>query len=177
MVNCGSIKLREGVKELKKFLAKFMAFALATTLLCGISLLFIGCDKEPKYEIKLFDDEWNELEKNKDGKGYKWDVVEYEYDGKPKGFNAIAYRNGKEFYRMDYKTFDWENKIIQVLYSTPKMSGYYALTDAEKFPVEKGEYYLLYEFFSDPRTGPGHYFEGETFPRYGQEIEIKFKII
>ena len=47
---------------------------------------------------------------------------------------------------MDYKTFDWENKIIQVLYSTPKMSGYYALTDAEKFPVEKGEYYLLYEF-------------------------------
>ena len=35
------------------------------TLLFGISLLFIGCEKEPKYEIKLFDDEWNELERTK----------------------------------------------------------------------------------------------------------------
>ena len=49
--------------------------------------------------------------KNKGGKGYKWDVVEYEYDGKPKGFNAIAYRNEKEFYRIDYKTFDINNKV------------------------------------------------------------------
>ena len=62
---------------------------LVIILSIGLIFTFVGCDKtpvEPVYEIRLYDDNWVELEKNVVG-NYVHEYV-FEYDGQLKGFNA-----------------------------------------------------------------------------------------
>lgn len=95
--------------------------------------------KPPVYELKLYDDNWEELEKNSSG-NY---LVRYKvaYDGTMKGFNAICYMDGKEFYRYVYRVErDDYNRPIPVKVWFQLGAG------LNGFPVEKGEYVLYYEF-------------------------------
>lgn len=78
--------------------------------LCCLCIALTGCI-DPKFEIRLYDDDWQEIKSNDFGNGYKWDYYEFEYDGTPKGFNAIAYKNGKEIYRT-YKTAYYYNVLV-----------------------------------------------------------------
>lgn len=165
---------------MKKKFAKVISTLLLIGLLCGMFTLLIACDKQPKYEIKLYDENWQELEKYKNtaNSSYKWDYYEFEYDGKPKAFNAIAYRNGEEFYRLYYTSYDINTKIIAIL-SASKNTDYATVMSTEKLPVNRGEYYLKYDFYPrDPSRGENYYFAGEPFPSwYEYSREIKFKIV
>lgn len=63
-------------------------------LLCiSIPWILIACEKTPKnvYELKLYDNDWKELAVNE--RGDYLSFYETQYDGTPKGFNAICYLN------------------------------------------------------------------------------------
>lgn len=104
----------------------------------------VKCNAEPKptvYELKLYDDNWEELEKDSSG-FYAIDYV-VAYDGTMKGINAICYMDGKEFFRYDYH-YAGEYKRIPV--SVDFKESIY------KFPTERGEYHVRYAF----NTGLGY---------------------
>lgn len=89
---------------MKKQYKIMIAVAALLVLVIGTTVILVKCNAEPKppvYELKLYDDNWEELEKNSSG-NY---LVRYKvaYDGTMKGFNAICYMDGKEFYRYVYR--------------------------------------------------------------------------
>lgn len=146
---------------------------LLMAMVCTLCVFFTGCEEKPLYEIKLYDDDWNELVKSDSGKGYKWDFYEFEYDGKPKGFNAIAYRKGKEFYRVEYKEYKTNNAVK--VFRRVEGGDYQGMTTYEEFPTEVGVYYLGYKFFRAPENIYWNPYFDEPFPT--TSYEIKFKII
>lgn len=140
-------------------------------LLCiSIPWVLIACDKTPVdvYELKLYDNDWKELSVNERG-----DYIPYyetKYDGTPKGFNAICYLNGEEFYRYDYINYVKGTKMpIRIWFDLS--SG---LVD---FPVEKGDYRVYYEFYKGNNYGvtydtPTGYIKGSDLPVLQHQITI-----
>lgn len=116
-------------------------------LLCiTISGCLIACDTTPEnvYELKLYDNDWKELAVNE--RGDYLSFYETQYDGTPKGFNAICYLNGEEFYRYDYLNYVKGTKMpIRIWFDLS--SG---IVD---FPVKKGEYKICYEFYRGNENG------------------------
>lgn len=147
-----------------------MAIILIIGSLCGATLIFSGCEKEPPepvYEIRLYDDNWVELEHglcSKKGHSYIYENI-FEYDGEIKCFNAIAYRNGEEIYRFDYK----DPKIyIKSEILAMSVDGYFS---KGCLPVDKGEYTIRYFFVRKQHYDP---FPGEQFPvQLVQSVIIK----
>lgn len=98
----------------------------------------VKCNAEPKptvYELKLYDDNWEELEKDSSG-FYAIDYV-VAYDGTMKGINAIFHMDGKEFFRYDYH--------IGGKYGTP-IPVNVDFKEVDNFPTERGEYHIRYKF-------------------------------
>ena len=147
-------KLIKKIVLLKKMLLLMLAMVMMTSVLFGM----VACEKEPVdpvYEIKLYDDNWVELVKNTYENGsyfYSRDKYEYEYDGSKKAFNAIGYKDGVEFYRLDYKTTPYLNDNIIIL------SVNRAATPGN-LPMKVGRYSLVYSFPIRISVGPP---EGNT---------------
>lgn len=99
-----------------------------------------ACEKKPNIELKLYDKNWVELEKQS-CYDYK-KMNEFEYDGKPKGFNGILYMNGAVLIRYDY-TGEYNyaefglNFSYYSYYEGTKNHEYYSILPSI---VEKGEY-------------------------------------
>ena len=145
-------KLTKKSMLLKKMLLLMIAIVMMTSVLFGL----VACEKEPVdpvYEIKLYDDNWVEIEKSFLENGTYWYDCgyEYEYDGSKKAFNAIGYKDGVEFYRLDYKTTPYLNDNIIIL------SVNRAATPGN-LPLEVGRYSLVYSFPIRISAGPpeGH---------------------
>ena len=158
-------------------ISKFVSIILLIVVLCtGIVAISTGCKKQPKkavYEIKLYDNDWNELVKNDNGIGYKWDYYVFEADGTPRGFNAKAFKDGVEFYTFNYYdlTYIYDNVLVVFVNDSsvdPKGGG---------FPRDRGTYYLSYTFYEKYFEGmPEYMFPDDPFPRnYEQEIRIIIK--
>lgn len=140
-------------------------------LLCiSIPWGLIACDKttENVYELKLYDNDWKELAVNERG-----DYIPYyetEYDGTPKGFNAICYLNGEEFYRYDYLNYVKGTK-------KPIMIWFDLSSGLVDFPVKKGDYRVYYEFYRGNENGviydtPIGMIEGSNLPVLQHQITI-----
>ncbi len=139
---------------MRKNLVKIVVVLALAIILSGLSLMFTGCeeDKYPTYEIKLFDDNWNELKKEitSDNKEQYIQKYTYVYDGKPKCFNAIGYKNGKEIYKLDYTKSDFYNDKSLIISVIKKPDIYFEeCKSIEDFPTEVGEYYLKFHFYID----------------------------
>ncbi len=52
----------------------------------------------PTYSMKIFDDDWNEIEQ-----GTNLTYLEREYDGEVNFVNMIVYQDNEEFFKYDYK--------------------------------------------------------------------------
>lgn len=86
-----------------KVIKRMVIPILLVVMLCSIGLLFVGCEeeeKEPVFEIKLYDDNWVELEK-RGREGYI--SITREYDGTPQGCNAKCFMDGEVFFTYEYK--------------------------------------------------------------------------
>lgn len=139
-------------------------------LLCiSIPWVLIACDKTPEnvYELKLYDNDWKELAVNERG-----DYIPYyetEYDGTPKGFNAICFLNGEEFYRYDYLNYVKGTKMpIRIWFGSENVD----------FPVKKGEYKICYEFYRGNENGviydtPIGMIKGSELPVIDHRITIR----
>lgn len=143
-----------------KVLIILTAYAIA---LCGALIFLNACTnvETPIYEIKLFTEKWEEIEKiiYEDGTYFYTLMHEFNYDGNPKAFNAIAYRNGEEFYKFDCNNEDdYENYIINLSINN------YVAHSVSDLPVEKGEYKLLYSYYWRSVYGLPDVFAGEQFP-------------
>lgn len=138
-------------------------------LLCiTISGCLLACDTTPEnvYELKLYDNDWKELAVNERG-----DYIPYYetiYDGTPKGFNAICYLNGEEFYRYDYLNYvKGTKKPIMIWFGSENVD----------FPVKKGEYKICYEFYRGNENGviydtPIGMIKGSDLPVLQHQITI-----
>ena len=137
----------------KKVATKVVILALVIMLI-GLCFIFVGCEKPAKesvFEIKLYDDNWEEIPKSDSGYGY---VVEFEvqYDGNPKGFNAKCFVDGEEFYSYDYL-----NPIPERIKPSPLSIS---IGSTESYPIKKGRYKMIYSF---RRIGKGaHTFHLES---------------
>ncbi len=132
---------------MKKIFLKTMVIVMLTVLMLGISMLFVGCveeeEKEPVFEIKLYDDNWQELEKS--GRlTYKEYIVKY--DGTRKLCNAIVYKDEKEIYRLDYKTNPnyYYDRCLEVC----EYRNDFNEVIKDKMPYKVGEYKLIYQYSS-----------------------------
>lgn len=162
---------------MKKVFSKVVTVLLLIAVMCGVVVMFAGCDKEPKYEIKLYDDNWNELEKQ--GDGYKWGY-EFKYDGTSKGFNAKAFKDGEEIYEFNYKTDEYtyhKDLVIAVgIYYHATGAGDLIVDGIYTFlPIEKGEYTISYMFYTMKANS-------DYMPKYEDAPDtyshrIKFKIV
>ena len=146
---------------------------LLMAMVCTLCLFFTGCEEKPLYEIKLYDDDWNELVKRDNGNGYRSDYYEFEYDGEPKGFNAIAYRKGVEFYRLEYKKYKYNDAVI--VSRLVEGGTFQTMASYDEFPTEPEVYYLNYHFFKAPEKPNTNAYFDEPFP--DTSYKIKFKII
>jgi len=112
-------------------------------LLIGLCFIFVGCEKpakEPVCEIKLYDDNWVELEKNVIGDYF---ALEVEYDGKPKGLNVKCFVDGEEFYIYDYL-----NPIPEHIAPNPLSIWFTHRTNIYEvgYPIERGQCNIHYKF-------------------------------
>lgn len=136
--------MNEYFKIKKKTLYLICIVVLVIAAIVTVTVLIVNYNARPKppvYELKLYDDNWEELEKNSSG-DY---LVRYKvaYDGTMKGFNAICYMDGKEFFRYDYH---YAEKYNRIPVSVDFRESIY------KFPTERGEYHVRYAF----NTGLGY---------------------
>ncbi len=125
---------------MRKKVATIVEVMVLVILISGLFLIFVGCDKtpvEPVFEIKLYDDNWEEIPKCDSGYGY---VVEFEveYDGNPKGFNAKCFVDGEEFYSYDYL-----NPIPESIKPNPLSIS---IDSTGSYPTERGRYKMVFLF-------------------------------
>lgn len=124
---------------------KYKQSVIFVILLCiAISGCLVACDKTPEnvYELKLYDNDWKELAVNE--RGDYLSFYETQYDGTPKGFNAICFLNDEEFYRYDYLNYVKGTKMpIRIWFGSENVD----------FPVKKGEYKICYEFYRGNENG------------------------
>ena len=125
---------------MRKNVAKIVVILVLAIILIGLCFMFVGCEKpakEPVFEIKLYDDNWEEIPKSDSGYGY---VVEFEveYDGNPKGFNAKCFVDGEEFYSYDYL-----NPIPEIIKPNPLCIS---IDSTGSYPIKKGRYKMIYSF-------------------------------
>lgn len=130
---------------MKKFKRLFSGMLAIMILLFGLAMAVSGCKKEPPkpvFEIRLYDDNWKELEKSEYwGRNYnEYKRCEFEYDGERRGFNAIAYKDGEEFARYTYKNKKPDPLNIFDVYTQRTDDGYCG--DA----VNKGSWRERYSF-------------------------------
>ncbi len=158
-------------KRLKRI--AIITLIIIITISCTIFLTSCGKDT---YEIKLYDSNWNELEK--DSSGYKSNYYEFKYDGTEKGFNAIAYKNKKEIYRYSYKNNSscFKDNVIQVRCTFEKNQSY-LIGSKVKFPIECGEYVLEYFFYIQAFSSNPHDIFGGQLMSSPDEKLIRFKIV
>ncbi len=110
---------------MRKKVATIAEVMVLVILISGLFLIFVGCDKtpiEPVFEIKLYDDNWEELPKRESGIGYE-SPYRVEYDGNQKGFNVKCFMDGEEFYTYEYLNPDEKQTLsINVQCSDDKHS-------------------------------------------------------
>lgn len=130
---------------MRKNVAKIVVILVLAIILIGLCFMFVGCKKpakEPVFEIKLYDDNWEEIPKSDSGYGY---VVEFEveYDGNPKGFNAKCFVDGEEFYSYDYL-----NPIPDHIAPNPLSIWFTHRTNIYEvgYPIERGQCHIHFEF-------------------------------
>lgn len=144
---------------MKKVIAKFVVILTLVLTIGSLCLLFTACDKAPKvpvFEMKLYDDDWKELEK--DSMGLYKDITKT-YDGERKLCNAIVYKDGEEFYRLDYKNdpYFYKDYVLEVTFKPNWSDWTYTAGGENGFPVKRGEYYLDFEY-SDEQNQSLNYF-------------------
>ncbi len=165
-------KLTKKSMLLKKMLLLMIAIVMMTSVLFGL----VACEKEPEepvYEIKLYDDNWVELERqNPSGpenftNPYVY-AQKFKYDGEKKGYNAKAFKNGEEFSKINYKNYEVfeRNRVLNI-----KMTAW-------DFPTEKGEYKITYFLGSGELNDTSVYttpigkIYGEDLPDLEQRVYI-----
>jgi len=137
---------------MRKNVAKIVVILVLAIILIGLCFMFVGCDKEETWEILYFDDDWELLEnyglKPYNSASHNWKVCNFTYDGKIKGFNAKAYKNGKEIYKFDYKDpICYLDKVLKISICKPGKLMYEECTSIDDMPKEKGEYYMQLVFY------------------------------
>ncbi len=159
---------------MKKIFLKSMVIVMLTVLMLGISMLFVGCveeeEKEPVFEIKLYDDKWQVLKRQGDKSYTKYEDYVVKYDGTRKLCNAIVYRDGKEFYRLDYKTNPnyYYDRCLEVC----EYRNDFHEVIKDKMPYEVGEYELIYQYSSYGYSKNINYFAGNPLPiKYYHDTE------
>ncbi len=135
---------------MKKIFFKSVVIMTLIAIMLGMSMLLVGCKKEkpkePVFEIKLYDYNWQELEKLGT---YSYNKHYVKYDGKPKICNAIVYKDDEVFYKLDFNRNQnfYNDACLEV---TKKTSGFDVVLNVPKYmPCEKGEYGLTYQFDSN----------------------------
>ncbi len=165
---------------MKKIFLKSMVIVMLTVLMLGISMLFVGCveeeEKEPVFEIKLYDDNWQELKRQGNEKSAIYEDYIVKYDGTRKLCNAIVYRDGKEFYRLDYKinpNYYYDRCLEVCIYRND-----FNEVIKDKMPYKVGEYELIYQYSSYGYSKNINYFAGNPLPiMYYHDTEIVNLII
>lgn len=130
--------MNEYFKIKKKTLYLICIVVLVIAAIVTVTVLIVNYNARPKppvYELKLYDDNWEELEKDSSG-NY---LVRYKvaYDGTMKGINAICFMDGKEFFWYDYH---YEEEYRGIPVNVIFRESIY------KFPTERGEYHIRYSF-------------------------------
>lgn len=155
---------------MKKIFLKSMVIVMLTVLMLGISMLFVGCveeeEKEPVFEIKLYDDNWQELKRQGNEKSAIYEDYVVKYDGTYKLCNVKVFKDEKEFYRIDYKTngtFYYEYFLQIRIRKKEDDSGVY-VTGFNDMPTAIGEYVLICEYNSYGYRHSLNYFSDNTFP-------------
>jgi len=154
----------------KKIFLKTLVISMLMVLMLGMSMLFVGCveeeEKEPVFEIKLYDDNWQELKRQGDKSYTKYEDYVVKYGGTYKLCNVKVFKDGKEFYRIDYKTngtFYYEYFLQIRIRKKEDDSGVY-VTGFNDMPTEIGEYVLRSEYNSYGYRHSLNYFSDNTFP-------------
>lgn len=128
-----------------KAIKRMVIPVLLVLMLCSIGILFVGCEEEEKeavFEIRLYDDNWVELEKEENF--YK--TLTFEYDGRPKGVNVKCFMDDEVFYTYEYLMDKIPinfplTEIINCVSSPPNATN----TQVSKI-IEKGKYLFFVEF-------------------------------
>ena len=78
---------------MRKNVVKIVVVLALAIILSGLCLVFTACEeeKEPVYEIRLYDDNWVELERLPALPNHYKSSYTYEYDGNIKGFNVKCF--------------------------------------------------------------------------------------
>lgn len=137
---------------MRKKVAKIVTILVLAVVLSGLCLLFLGCEKEDTWEIVFFDDNWNQLENTgltPNSKSHNWGTHAFIYNGEIKGFNAKAYKNGKEIYKFDYKDSQcYKDNILKIsICKRPESIVFEECSSINDMPIEKGEYYIQLMFY------------------------------
>ncbi len=131
---------------MRKNVVKIVVVLALAIILSGLCLVFTACEeeKEPVYEIRLYDDNWVELERLPALPNHYKSSYTYEYDGNIKGFNVKCFVDEEEFY-----TYDYKNPIPDSNFSPRPINIYYTNEDDSLwsfYPIEKGTYTISYSF-------------------------------
>ena len=127
---------------MRKSVVKTIVVLVLAIILSGLCLVFTGCkgDKEPVYEIKLYDDNWVELEKNVVGDYF---ALYVKYDGTKKGCNVKCFIDDEEFY-----TYEYLNPVSEHISPNPLSIWFTNRTNEDEagYPIERGQCNVHYKF-------------------------------
>ncbi len=157
---------------MRKNVAKIVVILVLAIILIGLCFMFVGCDKEETWEILYFDDDWELLENygfKPNSKSHNWGIHNFTYDGQIKGFNAKAYKNGKEIYKFDYKDpICYLDKVLKIsICKRPESFIYVECNSINDMPKEKGEYHMKLMFYDAYKNN-----EFTNLERCTEEIEF-----
>ena len=124
----------------------------------------------------MYDDNWKELKRQGNEKSAIYEDYIVKYDGTRKLCNAIVYRDGKEFYRLDYKinpNYYYDRCLEVCIYRND-----FNEVIKDKMPYKVGEYELIYQYSSYGYSKNINYFAGNPLPiMYYHDTEIVNLII
>ena len=164
---------------MKKTFTKISVVVMLVVLAALVSMFFVGCEEEPEepvFEIRLYDDNWQELKRQGNQNFAIYEDYVVKYDGTPKLCNAIVYRNGEIFYQLDYKKRPdfYIDKCLQLCIKYDALN----VVITNNFPCDVGEYNLVYQYNSDGYYYNMKYFAGNPLPsKYYHDSETVKLII